>query len=578
MNRQLFKLICLTVTALASVNAYTLTDKSFFWAPGSTMWYLEYLPPTYSPTATGSAKSPVIIFLHGAGENGSGQESDLVKLKSASGSIPYYINNSQWNVSLPFIVLAPQTWGWWDEPKVTPLAQQIATLYPGADTTRIYLTGLSQGGAGVWDSIRKTKAKTDLYAAAVPICGAQNYVDSTDWQAPVQSGIPIWAFHNSNDPTVGVGNTENWIAGLNGHGICPTALKTIFTASTHDAWTAVYKPTSTINIYAWFLQFTNQRPLSSCVTSTTSTTASSTASTTSPSTTVAATTSTTSTTVSSTTTSPSTTVAATSTTGTTTASTTSTSTTAAPTTTTTTTTSTTGTPTYGTWQQKFLSNFGFWEYKPSFVPSGGKYPLLVFLHGSDAASNGAVNSVELNKVLVSSIPKFINNGQWNPAYPFLVLAPQSDLTYANNSYMWETADTVLTSLLANYSSIIDTTRIYITGQGRGASGISTLSVTNINKLAAAHYVRIYSDASAVLGSRMVSTNLPTWFYTNQDDPNVAVSYTNNWVTYLTTTNPITPAVRSTVNPTGGLNSLVTAYDPSNPTATNLYNWFLTYTN
>ncbi|KYQ88277.1 hypothetical protein DLAC_10968 [Tieghemostelium lacteum] len=546
--------IVLIVTTLASVNALTLTDKSFFWAPGSTMWYLEYLPPTYSPTATGSAKSPVIIFLHGAGENGSGQKSDLVKLKNAGGSIPYYINNNQWNVSSPFIVLAPQTWGWWDEPKVTPLAQQIATLYPGADTTRIYLTGLSQGGAGVWDSIRKTKAKTDLYAAAVPICGAQNYVASTDWQAPVQSGIPIWAFHNSNDPTVGVGNTNNWIAGLNGQGICPTALKTIFTSSSHDAWTAVYGPTSSINIYAWFLQFTNQRPLASCVTSTTSTT------TAPPTTTVAASTT-------STTTAPPTTTVAASTTSTT---------TAPPTTTTT--TSTTGTPAYGTWQQKFSTSpsYGYWEYKPSFVPSGGKYPLLVFLHGSDAASNGSVTSTELNKLLVSSLPKFINNGQWNPAYPFLVVAPQSDLV--NGNYYWQNAESILTNILSVYSSIIDPTRVYITGQGRGASGITMLSATNINKLAAAHMVRIFNDINPTYGSLFVSTNLPTWFYINQDDPHVPLSYQNNWVNYLTTTNPITPAVRSTSNPTGGLNSINDAYNPANPAATNLYTWFLTYTN
>eukprot|EP01133_Synstelium_polycarpum_P006516 gene6516-7546_t len=531
------------------------------------MWYLEYLPPTYSPTATGANKSPVIVFLHGAGENGDGSQASLSKLKVAGGSLPQRIDQSTWPSTFPFIVLSPQTWGWWDEVKVRPLLQQIAALYPGADTTRVYLTGLSQGGAGVWDTLR-LGSNANLLAAAVPICGAQA-VQTNDWVNPVASGLPIWAFHNTGDGTVSQWNSINWINSLNSHNICPVAKLTLYTSNSHDAWTATYNtsPTNPNNIYSWMLSYTNVRSgCSTTTTSTTTTTAPATTTTTSPATTT-------------TTTAP----------ATTTTTTTSTTTTTAPATTTTTTSATTGAPsttgtaapstttgsttTPGTFQKIWTTPtnaFGFWEYRPSFNVNG-KYPTIIHLHGSDGEGDGS--AADLNKAVASSLPKYIKDNQWPSDYPFLVLCPQT------NQGVWGNVNQVITELLKVYANEIDSSRLYFTGQGRGAAGIVNYfgtNITRIHSVAAMSAIRVYTEGNNNTIQLMVDDHLPTWWITNNDDPNSLPIWTKNWYNWLTARS-ITPPARYTLNNNGGVDSYTNAYNPANPPATNMYSWFLSNT-
>ena len=69
----------------------------------SPLGYYEYLPP-----GDGSgAKKPLLIFLHGFGENGDGTSAQLPNVISNSG-IAYYIANNGWAADRPFVVLAPQ--------------------------------------------------------------------------------------------------------------------------------------------------------------------------------------------------------------------------------------------------------------------------------------------------------------------------------------------------------------------------------------------------------------------------------------------------------------------------------------
>jgi hypothetical protein len=81
--------------------------------------YLEYLPAGYAANPT--KKYPAIIFLHGAGETGSGSPADLEKVKSngppkliqAGNNMCFTVNGQQ----ECFIVLSPQlspgAGGWW---------------------------------------------------------------------------------------------------------------------------------------------------------------------------------------------------------------------------------------------------------------------------------------------------------------------------------------------------------------------------------------------------------------------------------------------------------------------------------
>ena len=69
---------------------------------------------------------------------------------------------------------------------------------PNIDTTRIYLTGFSQGGMGTWNYLRAFPHK---FAAAVPLSGF-NYGPQTVVEAEEIKHVPIWIFNGDNDTSV----------------------------------------------------------------------------------------------------------------------------------------------------------------------------------------------------------------------------------------------------------------------------------------------------------------------------------------------------------------------------------------
>jgi predicted peptidase len=85
------------------------------------------------------------------------------------------------------------------------LIGQLKSEYP-IDVDRIYLIGQSLGGMGVWDIVAK---RPDMFAAAVPICGAGN-TDRIDRARDVA----IWAFHGALDTTVPVDGSREMVARL----------------------------------------------------------------------------------------------------------------------------------------------------------------------------------------------------------------------------------------------------------------------------------------------------------------------------------------------------------------------------
>ncbi|EFA74791.1 hypothetical protein PPL_11824 [Heterostelium album PN500] len=284
--------VILLVTAIVCVNGLTQTDRSYQYTTTDKLWYLEYLPSNYDPT--GVNKSPVIIFCHGNGEIAwnSNWPTDLNLLRNAPGAPPMLIQNNRWDTTLPFVVLSPQINGnGWNADKILSFTQSLSTLYPGADTSRVYLTGLSGGATAVFEMLKISKANSDLFAAALTMATAQ----VTSGTGIYDSSLPVWGFWNANDNVVWWGTIEN-VDYLNNQGICPRAKKTIFAAGwnpsfTHDCWTPLYERTdSNYDIYAWMLQYTNQRTFSSGCTSSVTTITSTTGSPTTTTTTGSATT------------------------------------------------------------------------------------------------------------------------------------------------------------------------------------------------------------------------------------------------------------------------------------------------
>lgn len=188
---------------------------------GSYFGYYEYLPSNYSS----ASKLPVVIFFHGIGEAGNGT-TDLSKV--LRNGPPKEV---QYGKDYPFILISPQhNSGWWNTIGVDLMLEHIKKNYK-VDLDRIYITGLSAGGYGTW--VAGQGFASEL-AAIVPICGCGN-----DTQASNMVNLPIWAFHNSGDPTVKASCSTIMVDAVKKAGGSPKL--TIYQSSSHDAWTATYK-------------------------------------------------------------------------------------------------------------------------------------------------------------------------------------------------------------------------------------------------------------------------------------------------------------------------------------------------
>src|SRR3954447_4670135 len=195
--RQLFGtiVVCLAVVSITSLaaaaNVADFVDFSL--RNGRNQVILPgrlYVPPEASNTA--SAR-PFILFLHGAGEDGTN-------------------NTSQVNVNIDNLLAeakrrgaylyAPQTTDNWGSTNTTAnvlTMVQSAEATLNVDTSRLYITGLSNGGGGTWNMLSRYPG---VFAAGLPIASVG---PSTDFTASRLLDEPIWAFHARNDATVAVG-------------------------------------------------------------------------------------------------------------------------------------------------------------------------------------------------------------------------------------------------------------------------------------------------------------------------------------------------------------------------------------
>ncbi|MBL7253083.1 PHB depolymerase family esterase [Paractinoplanes lichenicola] len=163
---------------------------SFTSAAGVTLPYRHF-----TPGVRRGQKYPLVVTLHGYGESGTGNVSQIA--------------GNQLSVAFAkpgnAFVLSPQadpgsaTGGaWWDarvQAAVVELVRDFLATHPAVDTDRVYLTGLSMGSYGSWAILPAAKG---LFAGAVLVCGAG------DEAAAVASlgDFPIWAVHSADDSVV----------------------------------------------------------------------------------------------------------------------------------------------------------------------------------------------------------------------------------------------------------------------------------------------------------------------------------------------------------------------------------------
>ena len=119
---------------------------------------------------------------------------------------------------------------------------------------------------------------------------------------------------------------------------------------------------------------------------------------------------------------------------------------------------------------------GFYIYLPSgYETSAVKYPTLVFFHGSGEAGNSNWDRENLALVCKNGPPRMIEEGEWDPPVPFIVISPQS----MSVNHWWHGFDKTLIALAGDYP--IDKSRTYLTGLSMGGSGIWNVMQLRLDK-------------------------------------------------------------------------------------------------
>lgn len=203
--------------------------------PGSPVEeYLVWLPPGLERD---DREWPLILYLHGRSLRGE-DTSRLLRY-----GLPRYLAEGR---SIPFIVVAPQLQpsggGWTDVDRLAALLDVVEAGYP-VDRDRVYLTGYSMGGGGVW---RMAFAQAERFAAAVPF--AATTPRPTPERVRAVSGLPLLVYHGSADEVAPVGRVLDMVEALEENGV-DVELELVEGAD-HGDLTTVYREPS---IYAWML-------------------------------------------------------------------------------------------------------------------------------------------------------------------------------------------------------------------------------------------------------------------------------------------------------------------------------------
>jgi predicted peptidase len=212
------------------------------------------------PAETEPGKTyPVVVFLHGAGERGDDNSKQLLYL-------PERMAEPAWRQKFPCFLIAPQCPAekrWvevpWEAHESTPMTdptpqmlavagmlEELLKSEP-ADPRRVYLTGLSMGGYGVWDFAMR---RPERFAAVAPVCAGGD-----ESKAGRLAETPVWAFHGDADKTVPVERSRRMIEAIHAAGGKPkyTELPSVG----HNSWNHAYSDAS--GLLEWMFQQENRK-------------------------------------------------------------------------------------------------------------------------------------------------------------------------------------------------------------------------------------------------------------------------------------------------------------------------------
>ncbi|MBE7177405.1 MAG: prolyl oligopeptidase family serine peptidase [Mucilaginibacter polytrichastri] len=222
-------------------------EQSSFTDKGATLPYRILFPKNFNPTQ----KYPMLVFLHGAGERGNDNEKQLVH----GGS---WLASDSVREKFPMIVIVPQCPenDFWSNVKISASDSSGAAyrfdFQPGGEPTtamsllsgllekmlekpyvdkrQIYVGGLSMGGMGTLELLRR---KPKVFAAAFAICGGDNTGNVKAYRR-----TPVWLFHGAVDRVVPVDHSRVIAQALQAAG--DEVYLTIYPETDHNSWDKVF--------------------------------------------------------------------------------------------------------------------------------------------------------------------------------------------------------------------------------------------------------------------------------------------------------------------------------------------------
>lgn len=238
----------MAISLIPIVNSQDLSvyEKKELIVGKDTLRYRIMYPLNFDATK----KYPLVLFLHGSGERGNNNETQLVH----GGKLFAKEEN---RIKFPAIVIFPQCSqeGFWAsikreknadgsnqfefDPKSDPTKPMELTIKlvkqtlkeEYIDKNRVYVGGLSMGGMGTFEILYRCPK---VFAAAIPICGGGN----PECVGKYAKRVKIWVFHGAKDDVVLPEYSKKMVAAIKSKG--GDVNLTIYPDANHNSWDSAF--------------------------------------------------------------------------------------------------------------------------------------------------------------------------------------------------------------------------------------------------------------------------------------------------------------------------------------------------
>jgi predicted peptidase len=197
--------------------------------------YLFYDPPRLD----GVEERPLLVFLHGSGERG--VDLDLVRMQG----LPRLLDAG---LEVPFPVASPQCPAgseWTQRLELLDAFVEALLHEHRVDPNRVYLSGMSLGGAGTW---HLAVERPERFAAIAPVCGYHTWPEGDASPVCAIRHVPVWAFHGEEDEVVPADASRELVDTLEACG--GDVRLTLYPGVGHNSWDRAYGDP---RLYAWLL-------------------------------------------------------------------------------------------------------------------------------------------------------------------------------------------------------------------------------------------------------------------------------------------------------------------------------------